>query len=105
MKIPNNIDYDRYQWENAIDRWIFDEEHRAMLKRNLLDGIHFFDVRFMQARKTNKNATYILICLTNLIKGDKIVLPLMNVARFFISFFPCQINHSLQGGFFVVKNI
>lgn len=38
MKIPNNIDYDRYQWEEAIDRWIFDEEHRAMLKRNLLDG-------------------------------------------------------------------
>ena len=38
MKIPNNIDYDRYQWENAIDRWIFNEEHRAMLKRNLLDG-------------------------------------------------------------------
>ena len=33
MKIPNNIDYDRYQWENAIDRWIFNEEHRAMLKR------------------------------------------------------------------------
>lgn len=41
MKIPNNIDFDRYQWEEAIDRWIFDEEHRAMLKRNLLDGIHY----------------------------------------------------------------
>ena len=38
MKIPNNIDYDRYQWEELIDRWIFDEQHRAMLKRNLLDG-------------------------------------------------------------------
>ena len=99
MKIPNNIDYDRYQWENAIDRWIFNEEHRAMLKYPI------FAVRFMQAHKMSKNATYILICLTNLIKGDKIKLPLMNVARFFISFFPCQINHSLQGGFFVVKNI
>ena len=38
MRIPNNIDYDRYQWEEAIDRWIFNEEHRKMLKRNLLDG-------------------------------------------------------------------
>ena len=38
MKMPNNIDFDRYQWEDAIDRWIFNEEHRAMLKRNLLDG-------------------------------------------------------------------
>lgn len=32
---------DRYQWEDLIDRWIFNEEHRAMLKRNLLDGIHY----------------------------------------------------------------
>lgn len=38
MKIPNNIDLDRYQWECEIDRWVFNEEHRAMLKRNLLDG-------------------------------------------------------------------
>ena len=38
MKIPNNIDYDRYQWEEAIDRFVFNEEHRAILKRNLLDG-------------------------------------------------------------------
>ncbi len=36
--MPNNIDFDRYQWEDLIDRWIFDEEHRKMLKRNLLDG-------------------------------------------------------------------
>lgn len=38
MKIPNECELDRYQWEELIDRWIFDEEHRAMLKRNLLDG-------------------------------------------------------------------
>ena len=36
--MPKNIDYDRYEWEREIDRWIFSEEHRAMLKRNLLDG-------------------------------------------------------------------
>ena len=38
LKIPNECNLDRYQWEDLIDRWIFDEEHRAMLKRNLLDG-------------------------------------------------------------------
>jgi hypothetical protein len=38
LKIPNNCELDRYQWEDLIDRWIFDEEHRKMLKRNLLDG-------------------------------------------------------------------
>ena len=41
MKIPNEFNLDRYQWEDLIDRWIFDEQHRAMLKRNLLDGIHY----------------------------------------------------------------
>jgi AraC-like DNA-binding protein len=38
VKIPNDTNLDRYQWEDLIDRWIFNEEHRAMLKRNLLDG-------------------------------------------------------------------
>ena len=41
MKIPSNFDFDRHQWEDLIDRWVFDEQHRAMLKRNLLDGIHY----------------------------------------------------------------
>lgn len=38
MKIPNNIDIPRSEWEKQIDEWIFSEEHRLMLKRNLLDG-------------------------------------------------------------------
>ena len=37
MKITNE-DLSRSQWENLIDEWIFNEEHRKMLKRNLLDG-------------------------------------------------------------------
>ena len=41
MKITEVYEYDRYQWEEIIDRWIFDEEHRKILKRNLLDGIHY----------------------------------------------------------------
>ena len=31
-------DLSRSEWELLIDEWIFDETHRAMLKRNLLDG-------------------------------------------------------------------
>lgn len=38
MKIPNEIDISRSEWELYIDEFIFNEEHRAMLKRNLLDG-------------------------------------------------------------------
>lgn len=39
MKIPNNIDISRSEWEHLIDEWIFSERDRALLKRRLLDGI------------------------------------------------------------------
>lgn len=29
---------DRYQWEALIDRWIFDEKDRIILKRKFLDN-------------------------------------------------------------------
>ena len=36
--MPSEIDISRSEWERLIDEWIFDETHREMLKRNLLDG-------------------------------------------------------------------
>lgn len=30
---------DRYEWENLIDRWIFDEKDRIILKRKFLDNV------------------------------------------------------------------
>ena len=41
MKMPKNFDIPRSEWEKLIDEWILNEEHRKMLKRNLLDGIHY----------------------------------------------------------------
>ncbi len=41
MKIPNNIDIPRSEWERLIDEWIFSERDRAIIKRRLLDGICF----------------------------------------------------------------
>ena len=41
MKIPNNIDIPRSEWEKLIDEWIFNEKDRAILKRRLLDGLTF----------------------------------------------------------------
>ena len=38
MKIPNNNEIPRSSWEKLIDEWIFNDEHRQMLKFNLLDG-------------------------------------------------------------------
>lgn len=29
---------DRFEWENLIDRWIFDEKDRILLKRKFLDN-------------------------------------------------------------------
>ena len=48
---------DRYQWESLIDRWIFNQRDRAILKRRLLDGICFeplaeeFDLSVRQVQK------------------------------------------------------
>lgn len=38
MKMHEIFDISRTEWEHYIDEFIFNEEHRAMLKRNLLDG-------------------------------------------------------------------
>lgn len=38
MTKMENYNLSRSEWEFYIDQFIFDEEHRAMLKRNLLDG-------------------------------------------------------------------
>lgn len=34
-------DYSRSEIESAIDEWILNEKHRAILKRRLIDGICF----------------------------------------------------------------
>ena len=38
MTKMEHYDLSRSEWENLVDEWIFNELHRAMLKRNLLDG-------------------------------------------------------------------
>lgn len=38
MKMHEVFDFPRSRWEYEIDQWIFNEIHREMLKRNLLDG-------------------------------------------------------------------
>lgn len=38
MSKCDDLDVPRSKWEHLIDEWIFDEIHRKILKRNLLDG-------------------------------------------------------------------
>lgn len=60
MQNIEQYNLDRYAWEKIIDKWVFDETTRKMLKRKLLDGISFerlaeeFDV----STKTVKNKIY-----------------------------------------------
>lgn len=39
MKITDNFDLCRSEWECLIDEWIFNEKHRKIIKRRLLDGL------------------------------------------------------------------
>ena len=41
MKVPNDIDLSRTEWEHLIDEWIFSERDRVIIKRRLLDGLTF----------------------------------------------------------------
>lgn len=38
MKIPNDTNIPLSEWSTLIDEWIFNKQHREMLKLNLLDG-------------------------------------------------------------------
>ena len=50
-------EYSRTEIENAIDEWILNELHRAILKRRLIDGICFeplaeeFDMSVTQIKR------------------------------------------------------
>ena len=46
MKIPDDIDISRSEWIKLIDEWIFNEQHREILKLNLLDGVKFGDIAY-----------------------------------------------------------
>lgn len=40
-KLDDYAQIDRQDWERLIDKWIFSQRDRAILKRRLLDGIRF----------------------------------------------------------------
>lgn len=44
MKMPKDVNIPRSAWELLIDEWIFNEQHRQMLKLNLLDGWTYEDI-------------------------------------------------------------
>lgn len=39
MKLTEQVEMSRSEWENLIDEWIFNERDRKILKRRLLDGV------------------------------------------------------------------
>lgn len=41
MKISSEIGISYSEWERLINEWVFNEEHRQMLKRSMLDGVTY----------------------------------------------------------------
>ena len=46
MKIPKNSNIPYSEWVKLIDEWIFNEQHREILKLNLLDGVKFGEIAY-----------------------------------------------------------
>lgn len=57
---PYDYNLSRPEWEVLIDKWIFSERDRAILKRRLLDGITFEDLsaEFDLSVRQTKNIVY-----------------------------------------------
>lgn len=57
---PYDYNLSRPEWEILIDKWIFSERDRAILKRRLLDGITFEDLsaEFDLSVRQTKNIVY-----------------------------------------------
>lgn len=60
MKKKNIEDLSRKEWENLIDQYVFNEAHRPILKRRLLDGITFerLSEEFDMSTRQIKNIVY-----------------------------------------------
>lgn len=57
---PYDYNLSRPEWETLIEKWIFSERDRAILKRRLLDGITFEDLsaEFDLSVRQTKNIVY-----------------------------------------------
>lgn len=60
MRLTDKYDLSRTEWERLIDEWIFNETHRRMIKRKLLDGVSYekmaeeFDITCNTAKRIIK---------------------------------------------------
>jgi hypothetical protein len=67
LKDIEKFNLPRESWEKLIDQWIFNEKHRAIVKRRLLDGICFeplaeeFDMSDRQVKTIVYKATQKLL--------------------------------------------
>jgi hypothetical protein len=67
MMKASDYDLSRSEWTHLIDEWIFKERDRAIVKRRILDGIHYerlaeeFDLSVQQTKEIVYKANEILI--------------------------------------------
>ena len=61
-----NLSYE--EWERLIDSWIFDERHRKIIKRRLLDGIKFEPLAEEFGLSVQQTKTIVYKCQAKLFK-------------------------------------
>lgn len=67
MMKASDYDLSKSEWTHLIDEWIFKERDRAIVKRRILDGIHYerlaeeFDLSVQQTKEIVYKANEILI--------------------------------------------
>lgn len=71
MKIPDNIDIPRSEWVKLIDEWIFNEQHREIVKLNLLDGVKFGEIAYRYQCSEDKIKRIVYKCTDKLFKHIK----------------------------------
>lgn len=71
MKIPDQFDIPRSEWEKLIDEWIFDEKHRKMLKLNLLDGYTYDELAYEFGMSTRQVSRILMKSKDRLFKRVK----------------------------------
>lgn len=71
MKITDKAEMPRSEWEHLIDEWIFNEEHRKILKLHLLDGYTYEQISDVCCLSVRQVARILQTTKTKLFKKIK----------------------------------
>ena len=71
MKMVESYNLSRTEWENLIDEYIFNEKHRKIIKRRMLDGVYFDKLAEQEEMSTQQVKTIVYKCQKILLRHLK----------------------------------